>query len=70
MWQKFCRWLLYRHLGWKKEISVEHPDKYIICLAPHPSNWDMLLGQAYAGAEGYLAGEVLEAEASAAERGV
>jgi 1-acyl-sn-glycerol-3-phosphate acyltransferase len=52
MWQKFCRWLLYRHLGWKKEISVEHPDKYIICLAPHTSNWDMLLGQAYAGAEG------------------
>ena len=52
MWKSICRWLLYRHLGWKKEVTAPHPDKYIICLAPHTSNWDMLLGQAYAGAEG------------------
>ena len=52
MWRKFCNWLLYKHLGWTKEITVDHPNKYIICLAPHTSNWDMPLGQMYAGAEG------------------
>ena len=39
-------------MGWKKNITVVHPDKYIICLAPHTSNWDFILGQLYAHAEG------------------
>lgn len=50
--KKFCRWLLYRKLGWTKDITVEHPQKYIICLAPHTSNWDFVLGQLYSHAEG------------------
>jgi len=53
MWKKFCNWLLYKRLGWTKNVTVPHPDKYIICLAPHTSNWDFLLGQLYAGAEGW-----------------
>lgn len=53
MLKKFCGWLLYRHWGWTKEITVDHPDKYIICLAPHTSNKDFLLGQLYAHAEGW-----------------
>ena len=52
MWKKFCRWYLYRHLGWKTNVTVNHPEKFIICLAPHTSNWDFILGQLYAGAEG------------------
>ena len=50
--QKLCRWLLYQQLGWKTKVSEPHPDKYIICLAPHTSNWDFVLGQLYARAEG------------------
>ena len=53
MWKKFCNWLLYKHMGWTKEVTVAHPDKYIICLAPHTSNWDFVLGQLYSGAEGW-----------------
>lgn len=53
MWKKFCNWLLYKHLGWTKNVSEVHPDKYIICLAPHTSNWDFALGQLYSGAEGW-----------------
>jgi len=53
MWKKFCNWLLYKHLGWKKNVTVPHPDKYIICLAPHTTNWDFVLGQLYSGAEGW-----------------
>ena len=50
MWQQFCNWLLYKQLGWTTEITEDHPDKYIICLAPHTSNWDFILGQLYSGA--------------------
>ena len=52
MLRKFCSWLLYKKMGWKKVITEPHPDKYIICLAPHTSNWDFILGQLYAHAEG------------------
>ena len=52
MLRKFCGWLLYKKMGWKKVITECHPDKYIICLAPHTSNWDFILGQLYAHAEG------------------
>lgn len=39
-------------MGWIKDVSVIHPDKFIICLAPHTSNWDFIIGQLYSGAEG------------------
>ena len=53
MWKRFCNWLLYKRLGWEKHVTEPHPDKYIICLAPHTSNWDFVLGQLYSGAEGW-----------------
>ena len=52
MWQKFCAWMLYKRMGWSKDINQPHPNKYIICLAPHTSNWDFLIGQLFSGAEG------------------
>ncbi len=51
MLQQICRWILYRRMGWKTEITVDHPDKYIICLAPHTSNWDFVMGQLFSRAE-------------------
>ena len=39
-------------MGWKLDITESHPTKYIICLAPHTSNWDFVLGQLYSGAMG------------------
>lgn len=53
MLKGLCRWVLYRKLGWKKIVTVGHPDKYIICLAPHTSNWDFVIGQLYMRAEGF-----------------
>ncbi len=49
---KFCNWLLYKRMGWTEEVTQEHPDKYIICLAPHTSNWDFVIGQLYSRAHG------------------
>ena len=39
-------------MGWKKDVTESHPDKYIVCLAPHTSNWDFIIGQLYMRAEG------------------
>ena len=52
MWQKFCNWYLYKHLGWTTDVTEDHPEKYIICLAPHTSNWDFMMGQLYDGSRG------------------
>lgn len=49
---KFCNWLLFRHWGWKLNVTVEHPEKFIIALAPHTSNWDFVLGQLYMRSRG------------------
>lgn len=62
MWNKFCRWMLCKHLGWKINVSVELPEKCIICLAPHTSNWDFILGQLYAGAENKRIGFLMKKE--------
>jgi 1-acyl-sn-glycerol-3-phosphate acyltransferase len=53
MVKKLCRWILYRLWGWKIDVTVDRPDKYILCLAPHTTNWDLLLGELYAHAEGF-----------------
>jgi 1-acyl-sn-glycerol-3-phosphate acyltransferase len=62
MWKRFCNWLLYKHWGWTAEVTQEHPDKYIICLAPHTSNWDFLIGQLYIGARGMKSNFLMKKE--------
>ena len=52
MLQRICRWILYKRMGWTTTITVDHPAKFIICLAPHTSNWDFIMGQLYATATG------------------
>ena len=62
MWKSFCRWLLYKQFGWSIDVTQEHPSKYIICLAPHTSNWDFLIGQLYNGAEGLKSNFLMKKE--------
>lgn len=52
MWKSICNWLLYKRMGWSVEVTEDHPDKFIICLAPHTSNWDFILGLLYSRARG------------------
>ena len=51
MLQGFCRWFLYKRLGWKNDITDEHYGKFIICLAPNTSNMDFIIGLLYRTAE-------------------
>ena len=62
MWKKFCNWLLYKRWGWTAEVTESHPDKFIICLAPHTSNWDFVLGQFYLGATGMKSNFLMKKE--------
>ena len=52
IWRRFCNWFLYTHLGWTTNVTEVYPEKCIICLAPHTSNWDFIIGQLYNVAEG------------------
>lgn len=62
MWKSFCRWLLYRRMGWTADITEAHPAKFIICLAPHTSNWDFIIGRLFAGAEGITSNFLMKRE--------
>ena len=33
--------------GWNYELSEEIPDKSVICVAPHTSNWDFVIGMIF-----------------------
>lgn len=39
-------------MGWAADVSVSFPKKYIICMAPHTSNWDFIIGLLYSRATG------------------
>lgn len=41
--KSICRFIL-KLIGWKVVVQIEFPDKCVICVAPHTSNWDLLLG--------------------------
>lgn len=36
--------MLLRMAGWKVDITAPRLDKCVICVAPHTSNWDFILG--------------------------
>ena len=42
--QKLSSWIL-KTAGWKAVVTVPEPPKSVICVAPHTSNWDFLIGE-------------------------
>ena len=52
MRSRLCSWLLFSVMGWRENITVALPDKFVLCLAPHTSNWDFIIGQLYMRAGG------------------
>lgn len=51
MLQNFCQRLLYQRLGWKKRVTIPVRRKCIICVAPHTSNMDFIMGLLFMHAE-------------------
>ena len=49
-------------MGWTSEVTEDCPSKCIICLAPHTSNWDFLIGQLYNRAHGLKSNFLMKKE--------
>ncbi|MDR0232213.1 MAG: 1-acyl-sn-glycerol-3-phosphate acyltransferase [Dysgonamonadaceae bacterium] len=47
MVQRFWKFIYCRLLGWKSDLQVEIPDKCVVCVAPHTSNWDFIIGKIF-----------------------
>lgn len=56
---KFAAFLL-RIAGWKVDITVPDYPKCIICVAPHTSNWDFILGKLAYASVGRKAGFLMK----------
>ena len=37
--------LILKWAGWKVQVTVPNYPKSIICVAPHTSNWDFIIGK-------------------------
>lgn len=46
--------------GWKPLYTVEKPEKSVICVAPHTSNWDFIIGKLFAWSVGLNAGFLMK----------
>ena len=54
-------WIL-KKAGWTFKVNLTMPDKCIIIIAPHTSNWDFLIGQLYIGARGMKSNFLMKKE--------
>lgn len=54
-----CRFIL-KLFGWKVNVTVPDYPRCIICVAPHTSNWDFIIGKLAYGAVGRRAGFLMK----------
>lgn len=52
--------LLLKSRGWKFDLNVQLPPKCIICVAPHTSNWDFILGELCIRSKGLKSGFLMK----------
>ena len=62
MLQSFCKRILYRWMGFSEVVTETRPEKYIIVMAPHTSNRDIVVGTLYARAEGFQCNFLIKKE--------
>ena len=62
MKKAICGFIYYKLLGWKTKVSVPDYDKYIICAAPHTTNWDLFIGKLFMGAIGRKTGFMMKTD--------
>lgn len=62
MLQSFYSRLLRTWWGWKVNVTIPLPRKCVICVAPHTSNWDFVLGEVYIRSLGEVANFLMKKE--------
>ena len=53
--RKFFQLIFHKVLGWKEKIDITLPPKCVICIAPHTSNWDFIIGELFIHEYGWKA---------------
>lgn len=54
--------ILKKRMGWTVETTIDLPEKCVICVAPHTSNWDFILGELYIRSIGKTANFLMKKE--------
>lgn len=62
LFQHICYTILFKWLGWKEVVNQPHRDKCILCVAPHTSNCDFLIGKCYYTAKGLTSNFLMKKE--------
>lgn len=62
MKKAICSFIYHKLLGWKSVVTVPDYDKYIICAAPHTSNWDFIIGKLFYASIGRETGFMMKKE--------
>lgn len=57
--KKLSRFIL-KLAGWKSVVTTAEPLKSILCVVPHTSNWDFIIGKLFYWAEGRKAGFLMK----------
>ena len=60
MKQAICKFIYFKLLGWKADVTVPDFDKCIICAAPHTTNWDLFIGKIFISAIGRESGFMMK----------
>lgn len=61
MMQQLCKFIL-KTAGWSWSVSVPDYSKSVICIAPHTSNWDFIIGKLFYTAVGRNANFLIKKE--------
>lgn len=62
MIQSLSKFIFNKLWGWRVDVTEPVPQKCIMCIAPHTSNLDFLVGQLYAQSAGFSAGFLMKKE--------
>ena len=62
MIQSLSKFIFNKMWGWRVDVAEPVPQKCIMCIAPHTSNLDFLVGHLYAQSAGFSAGFLMKKE--------
>lgn len=62
MFRHLSHKLLHDWMGWTIHVDQPTPPKCIICVAPHTSNWDFLIGELYYASIGHTSQFLMKRE--------
>lgn len=62
LFTKLCHTIFFKWMKWSANATEDIPDKCILCVAPHTSNWDFVIGELYYHAIGRSAGFLMKRE--------